>query len=259
MSTPTETEHRPTEIYTPGYSANASAFMSERTLHSHGAFILPFLKPEAAVLDLGCGPGTITLGLAEAVFPGQVTGLDRDEESIRHAERLAWGLEMMNVSFQVGDAYEIPFEDETFDVVFAHALFEHLSRPEQALREIHRVLKPGGVIGLCSPDWNRFNVTPWTPGTRRAIEAYRDLQENNGGNTSAGGWLEDWITEAGFKSLLNENRWERYESAERIGEYLALQLEAAGQGEEAEILRFWQEQPEARFDQAWTEVAGFKA
>jgi ubiquinone/menaquinone biosynthesis C-methylase UbiE len=135
------------ERYTPGHSPNATACMAARSLRTHAAFIEPWLKSGFQVLDCGCGPGAISVGLATAVGPsGQVTGIDLAESQIAIAQARSTA----NLNFQVGSVYELPFDDNSFDVVFSHALFEHLARPIAAIQEIHRILRPGGVAGLCN-------------------------------------------------------------------------------------------------------------
>jgi ubiquinone/menaquinone biosynthesis C-methylase UbiE len=135
------------ERYTPGHSPNTTACMAARSLRTHAAFIEPWLKSGFQVLDCGCGPGAISVGLATAVGPsGQVTGIDLAESQIAIAQARSTA----NLNFQVGSVYELPFDDNSFDVVFSHALFEHLARPIAAIQEIHRILRPGGVAGLCN-------------------------------------------------------------------------------------------------------------
>jgi SAM-dependent methyltransferase len=232
--------------------------MSGRTLASHGAFLLPYLEPGQRVLDCGCGPGTITLGLADAVFPGRVTGIDRSTSQTDRAHQLANGLEIVNASFQTADVYSLPWADETFGLVFSHALFEHLARPGQALAEMGRVLKPGGVAALCSPDWRAFRFQPQTLELKLAIEAYRELQEANGGDTACGGRLEDWLKDGGFRILARQQRNEVYADPRRITEYLALQLDEAGRAKEARDLCAWGLDPHATFSQAWISVVAQK-
>jgi ubiquinone/menaquinone biosynthesis C-methylase UbiE len=154
------------EQYTPGHSDNATAFMAARSFSSHGEFIKPFIKSGMKVLDCGCGPGAISVGLAEAVGPaGHVTGGDFGESQIEIAKTCATS----NLSFQIASIYKLPFEDETFDLVFSHALFEHLAEPIRGVTEVRRVLRPGGIAGLCSPDWDGFILSPTNEAVETAI------------------------------------------------------------------------------------------
>ena len=149
------------EKYTPGQTPNATAFMAARDLDSHGFFLTPLLQPGFNVLDAGCGPGTISAGIAQAVLPGRVTGMDLSPEVLEQGRRLSQGREIVNLDFVAGASHCIPFANETFDVVFAHALLEHLSDPVETLREFHRVARPGGFVAVCSPDWDSFELDPF--------------------------------------------------------------------------------------------------
>jgi ubiquinone/menaquinone biosynthesis C-methylase UbiE len=131
------------ERYTLGYSTPATQSMERRTAASHAAFFLPHLRPGMSLLDCGCGSGTITVGLAEAVAPGQVTGVDLGESHIEWAVSLAAEHGLTSARFQVASVYELPFPDSSFDAVFAHAIFEHLKDPLKALEEMRRVVKTG--------------------------------------------------------------------------------------------------------------------
>src|SRR5437867_1715664 len=141
------------ETYTLGYSDTALDFVSRRTLESHGAFFIPYLHPGMRVLDCGCRPGSITFGIAARVGHGSVIGVDMDESQVRLATANAAARAATNVSFRAASAYGLPFADSSFDAVFSHALLEHLSQPVKAMREFQRVLRPGGVTGVCAPDW----------------------------------------------------------------------------------------------------------
>jgi len=260
MQTLTEEPPRTTrrETYTPGYTQNAIAFMSGRTLDTHAEFVLPLLDRGLEVLDAGCGPGTITQGIAQHVLPGRVTGIDLDPAQVARASRLAEGLEQTNVRFTTGNVYELPFADASFDLVFSHALFEHLSNPRGALAELRRVLRPGGLIALCSPDWDAFEMQAPTPEAEEAIRTYRRLQERNGGNTRAGSHLETWLGETEFGILQCGESFDTYETPARIATYLALQLDAAGHPGAARALVDWSTEPGASLTGCWRHVVGIK-
>jgi ubiquinone/menaquinone biosynthesis C-methylase UbiE len=244
------------EQYTPGYAQNASDFMTRRTVNSHAAFLLPHLRPGLRVLDCGCGPGSITCGLARLVRPGPVVGIDREASQVELARTRAETEGADNVTFDVASIYELPFVSGSFDVVFAHAVFEHLGSPDRALAELRRVLAPGGTVALRSPDWGGFIVGPETAALRAALEAYTELQTANGGDVRVGRKLKGLLRSAGFAVRRFSATYEVYESAPVIGEYLASRMEAGGLTEAATVLRRWSIHPDAVFAQAWCEIVG---
>ncbi|MCC5634333.1 methyltransferase domain-containing protein [Nostoc sp. CHAB 5844] len=222
------------------------------------------------LLDCGCGPGTISLGLAQAIAPGTVTGIDREASQISIAAENALKGVIANANFQQANIYELPFADESFDAVFSHALFEHLQDPAKALQEILRVLKPGGIIGLRSPDWSGFLIAPTTPELDQAMSHYKWLQQQNGGNLEVGRELRALLRQAGFINIKASASYQCYEPLSLIAEYLALQIEVSvnvPQAMEKEAydlklmsnaLREWSEHPDGLFAQAWCEVIGQK-
>lgn len=144
-----------TKAYTFGHSAAATATHAARTVHSDAAFLLPYLKPTDKILDVGCGPGTITYGFAEYVPDGSVTAVDFAPVIVEQAKAYALskiheddGKLRGKIDFVVGNVLEkLPFEDETFDVIFSSQVLTHIgSRCSQALKEMRRVLKPGGIL-----------------------------------------------------------------------------------------------------------------
>ncbi|KAI0124930.1 S-adenosyl-L-methionine-dependent methyltransferase [Xylariales sp. AK1849] len=141
--------------YTQGYSASTTASHASRTVASDAAFLVPYIKPSDKILDVGCGPGTITVGFCNYVPEGSVVGIDLSESVLQSAAALARQLRngdklKGDVSFRQGDLLKsLPFEDDTFDIVYASQLFPHLPPPDmplQALKEMRRVLKPGGIV-----------------------------------------------------------------------------------------------------------------
>jgi ubiquinone/menaquinone biosynthesis C-methylase UbiE len=251
-----------TELYTPGHGATALSLMARRRAASHAAFFTPALRPGMVLLDCGCGPGTITLDLARLVAPGPVTGLDAAGGQLAAAEAAA-ETAGLDVAFVTGSVYALPFPDASFDAVFSHALFEHLARPADALAELKRVLRPGGVIGLRSPDWGGFLIHPLPPLVREAIRFYQALQSGNGGDAEAGRKLAAWLRAAGFAEIRPSAGYEIYESAPMIAEYLAERLDRV-EGEDdvprrlAAALRDWGWHRDALFAQAWGEALAIR-
>lgn len=135
------------ENYVHGYQS-ASQSMARRSADRDAAFFVPLLKPGMSLLDAGCGPGTITLGLADHVAPGHVIGFDFGPSEVEKAIAAAAENQVSNVDFKVIDATELPFDDSQFDAVFTSAMLEHIPECDRAVDELIRVLRPGGVIGM---------------------------------------------------------------------------------------------------------------
>ncbi len=244
------------EIYTNGYAPSVLDFMRRRTLASHGRFVEPLLGPGLNILDLGCGPGTMTKGLAEQVMPGgSVVGVDRNHAQFDGARALIGELP---VTFCAMDAYRLEFPEGTFDGVFSHALFEHLARPLDALREVRRVLRKDGFVALRSPDWGGVVLHPDSAGMKRSLTARMDLQTRNGGNVLAGRHLGEWLRQAGFTTVRVTATYEIYPETHLIVEHLATQMEEDGQEEHAATWRTWGENPEALSAQPWFKAVGYK-
>ena len=169
-----------------------------RTAAQNAAFLLPHLGSGMRLLDCGCGPGAITLGLAEAVAPGEVVGIDITPERMDEARALAAERGCTNVRFEVADVYSLPFPDATFDAAFVHALLQHLPDPLGALREVRRVLKPGGVIGVADADLGGSLMAPMTPALDRALDLLANLRDHDGGSPHVGRRLRALLHDAGF-------------------------------------------------------------
>jgi ubiquinone/menaquinone biosynthesis C-methylase UbiE len=148
------------DAYSHGYGLPHLRELASRTAAREAAFLMPHLRPGMSMLDCGCGTGSITLGLAERVAPGQVVGVDREPGLIDLARAAAADRGASNVRFEVGDVHTLPFQDATFDVAFENALLEHVGDPIRALREIRRVLKPGGLVGIRDPDYGTGLLAP---------------------------------------------------------------------------------------------------
>jgi ubiquinone/menaquinone biosynthesis C-methylase UbiE len=131
------------DVYTHGHHESVLRSHTWRTAENSAAYLLPALRPRLDLLDVGCGPGTITADLARRVAPGRVVGVDRAPDVLAQASAHASG-QGVSIELQAGDVYALQFPDASFDVVHAHQVLQHLSAPVRALREMRRVLRPGG-------------------------------------------------------------------------------------------------------------------
>ena len=206
----------------------------------------------------GCGPGSITVGIAARVAPGEVVGIDFAPDQVARARHAAAREGCRNVRFEAANVYSLPFENGRFERVFSHALFEHLADAQRALRELYRVLAPGGVIGLCSPDCGGFLLSPASLAASRALDAYMALQSGNGGDVRAGRNQGVQLAAAGFEAIELSARYECYDSRELIAEYLARRLEQAGDVASAFALRDWSKEKPGMFAQAWVSAVARK-
>jgi ubiquinone/menaquinone biosynthesis C-methylase UbiE len=188
------------DVYSHGHHESVLRSHVWRTAENSAAYLLPTLGPGLDLLDVGCGPGTITRELAALVHPGRVVGVDASEEAIREANRLHAGLDPAadNVSFVTADVYDLEFEEATFDVVHAHQVLQHLSEPVRGLRSMLRVTKPGGVVAVRDGDYAAFAWAPLDPLLDRWMELYHRICRANGGEADAGRFLLGWVQQAGF-------------------------------------------------------------
>lgn len=161
-------------------------------------FLAPHLRAGMRLLDCGCGPGSITVDLAQAVAPGKVVGIDLRDDALKQGRALARERRIANVTFQTASVYQLPYCDGSFDAAFACAVLQHLATPLAPLKEIRRVLKPGGVLGIVdgsSPITFRYPTNSlldkWD--RLRALE-----REHNAGRPSDALQLRALLREAGF-------------------------------------------------------------
>jgi ubiquinone/menaquinone biosynthesis C-methylase UbiE len=189
------------ETYTHGHHESVLRSHEWRTAENSAAYLLDRLTPGLDLLDVGCGPGTITLDLAARVAPGRVVGIDRADEVIAQAEALRAERGVETVGFATGDVYELDFDDASFDVVHAHQVLQHLREPIAALRELRRVLRPGGTLAVRDSDYAAFVWAPRDPRLDRWNELYHAITARNGAEADAGRYLLGWAQAAGFADV----------------------------------------------------------
>ena len=152
------------ETYLHGHHESVLRSHQWRTAENSAAYLLPLLTPDARVLDVGCGPGTITADLAALVPDGHVTGIDAAEGVLDNARAEAEQRGSGNVTFETGNVYQLSYPDDSFDVVHAHQVLQHLSDPVAALAEMRRVCRPGGLVAARDGDYAGMFWFPEDPG-----------------------------------------------------------------------------------------------
>ena len=186
------------ERYLHGYEEWTKTWMQRRTAARELAFAVPHLRPGMDVIDCGCGPGSITIDMAGIVAPGWVTGIDIEPRQLEAARALALERGVRNVRFEPGSVYALPYPDATFDAAVAHFVIEHVNDPVRALREVRRVLKPGGFAAIKDPFYPAFTFRPRLPVIERFGELMAKARAHNGASDAYAADLRACLLEAGF-------------------------------------------------------------
>lgn len=189
------------DTYTHGHQPSVLRSHRWRTAENSAAYLLGHLEPGQRLVDLGCGPGTITADLALRVAPGEVVGLDRAPAVLDEARSHAAERGVGNVTFAVGDAYALDLADDSADVVHAHQVLQHLTDPVAALVEARRVLRPGGLLAVRDADYAAFAWWPRLAPLDRWLEVYEAVTAGNGADADAGRRLLGWARAAGFADI----------------------------------------------------------
>ena len=187
-----------TPDYTMGFSEELLQSLRRRTAETSAAYLLPHLRPGHRILDFGCGPGTISVGLAKAVAPGELHGVDMEESQIELAKSVAEAGGQDNATFHVGDVTDLPFEDGFFDVAHCRNVLMHVPDTSAVLAEVKRVLKPGGIIG-CREMISASSFTyPDFDVMGESWGMFQDLVAADDGHPQMGKELKGHVLDAGF-------------------------------------------------------------
>ena len=190
-----------TTRYTHGHHASVVDAHATRTVGDSAAYLLPFLAPGMSVLDVGCGPGSITLDLAAAVAPSVVVGVEPGAGVLATARAAAAARGDLTTRFEQADVMDLPYADGSFDVVHAHQVLQHLADPVGALREMRRVCRPGGLVAVRDADYAAMTWWPPTEGMTAWLSTYRELAHANGAEPDAGRRLLSWARAAGLEDV----------------------------------------------------------
>ena len=186
-------------VYSHGSHESALNVHKLRTVANSAAYLVPHLKPGMKILDVGCGPGTISVDLARYVPGGHVTGLEYDPAIVEHARAHAAARGAANVAFVQGNAHALPFADGSFDVVHAHQVLQHVADPVQALREMRRVTRRGGLVACREAEMHAMVLYPPSDAVAALTRVFARLVEDTTAcDQRAGRKLHAWARAAGF-------------------------------------------------------------
>lgn len=186
-------------IYTHGHHETVLRSHSNRTIENSAAYLREHLAPDARLLDVGAGPGTITAEFAARV--AHVTATEIGEQELSLSRRHAAGLGLANIDFAVEDVHALSFADDSFDIVHTHQVLQHVADPVQALREMKRVTRPGGIVAARDADYAGFFWFPLFDELDDWLQLYRAAARANGGEPDAGRRLLSWARAAGFEEV----------------------------------------------------------
>jgi SAM-dependent methyltransferase len=190
-----------TAVYTHGHHESVLRSHTWRTAANSAAYLLGSIEPRMRILDIGCGPGTITADLAALVPEGHVTGVDQAPGILDRARATARERGLRNVDFAVADVHALRYPDDTFCVVHAHQVLQHVGDPVRALREMLRVTRPGGFVAVRDSDYAAMTWYPEVPGMADWLDLYRRVARANGGEPDAGRRLRSWALAAGITGI----------------------------------------------------------
>ncbi|WP_460840667.1 methyltransferase domain-containing protein [Nocardioides marmoraquaticus] len=254
----------PGDRYTHGHEQATLASHGTRSAATSAAYLLPELRPGDRLLDVGCGPGTVTLDLADAVAPGgQVVGVEPVEAPLQAARAEARRRGDVTTRFERGDVMALPHDDGSVDVVHAHQVLQHLSDPIGALREMARVCRPGGLVAVRDADYAAMSWHPQPEGLDEWRRTYRAVARANGAEPDAARHLRGWAAAAGLSDVRfststwlyadpascrwwGESQAERYSGEVFVGQAREHGLDDGGQ-RIAAAWREWGAHPEAWF------------
>lgn len=185
------------EAYVHGHHPSVLRSHKSRTIANSATHLEPHLAPGQRILDVGCGPGNLTAEFAGRVAPGEVVGIDASASIIDEATAEYGAV----ATFALGDVYALDFPDDAFDITHAHQVLQHLDRPVDALREMRRVTRPGGLVAVRDADYGAMTWAPANAGMDRWMALYQTMTAALDHEANAGRHLLRWVRAAGFDDI----------------------------------------------------------
>ena len=205
-----------TPDYTMGFSEEFMESLRRYTAEASAAYLLAYLRPGIRLLDFGCGPGTISVGLAKAIDPGVLHGVDMEQSQVELAKAVAAANGRANVKFHVGDVTSLSFEDNFFDIAHCHNVLMHVPDTQAVMSEVMRVLKPGGIIACREMITDSSFTHPDFGVIRRAWAMFEDLLAADDGHPQMGKDLKTHVIDAGFANVRVTASFDVYNAPEDI-------------------------------------------
>lgn len=174
------------------------------------------LEPGMQVADIGCGPGAVTCFMAGHISPGGIaTGVDSSTEQLKVAREEAQKNGVKNVCFIEADVYSPGLEKDSFDLVYARSLLSHLQDPLQAITEMKRIVKPGGVLVCEDIDMGTIHSEPSTAEYERSVEIWLSLGAERRADYRVGSHMADLFRKAGFADVQETSHQPKFMSGEK--------------------------------------------
>ena len=193
------------DVYSHGHHESVLRSHKWRTVANSAEYLRKHLVNGKSVLDVGCGPGNLTADIAELVHPGAVVGIDIAGDVIEVAKA---EFASRSISFEVADIYSLNYQDDSFDVVHAHQVLQHLGNPIAALHEMKRVVKKTGLVAVRDSDYGQMTWGPEDTMLDRWLDLYQQIARRNGAEPNAGRHLGDWVRSVGFDEIhVSSSEW----------------------------------------------------
>ena len=189
------------DVYTHGHQPAAVNQHAKRTAKASAAFCRDVISSNSRILDVGCGPASISVGLAEWADQGFVTAIDLGNQILETANQTIRNAGTANIVVEQASVYELPYEDHSFDVTYAHQVLQHLADPVLAITEMARVTKRGGYVAVRDADYYTMSCSPESEMIDEWRRIYRLVARHNGAEPDAGRHLLGWFHQAGIHSV----------------------------------------------------------